>query len=114
MSTPRSEPACFAGEREMLEGWLEYHRATLAMKCEGVSADQLRRRAVPPSTLSLLGLIRHMADVERLWFQRVLAGEDAPPLYYSDAEPDGEFDGVDGADPAEAFTAWRAECDRAR
>jgi uncharacterized damage-inducible protein DinB len=98
----------------MLDSWLEYHRATLAMKCEGLSTDELRRRAVPPSTLSLLGLVRHMADVERSWFRRVLAGEDAPPLYYTQTDRDGDFDNVDTADPEEAFSTWRGECEHAR
>jgi uncharacterized damage-inducible protein DinB len=98
----------------MLEAWLEVHRATLAFKCEGLSIEQLRRRAVPPSTLSLLGLIRHMAEVERSWFQRTIAGTDAPPLYYSDADRDGDFDNVDDADLEETFATWRAECEVAR
>lgn len=67
----------------MLSAWLDYHRATLAMKCEGLSAEQLRSAAIPPSTLSLLGLVRHMAEVERGWFRRTLAGENAPPIYYN-------------------------------
>src|SRR5438067_5072707 len=84
------------------------------MKCDGLSADHLRQRAVPPSTLSLLGLVRHMAEVERSWFRRRLAGEDAPPFYYSDADRDGDFDNIEDADPEEAFATWRVECDHAR
>ena len=98
----------------MLVSWLEFHRETLALKCQGLSPEQLRRRAVPPSTLSLLGLVRHMTEVERNWFQRTIAGADAPPLYYTEADRDGDFDNVDGADPEEAFAAWRAECEAAR
>lgn len=113
-ATARIDPPFIADERAMLDAWLEYHRVTLAMKCEGLSTDQLRERAVPPSSLSLLGLVRHMAEVERNWFRRVLAGEDAPPLFYTQADPDGDFDGVDSADPTEAFAAWHAECERAR
>jgi uncharacterized damage-inducible protein DinB len=64
--------------------------------------------------LSLLGLVRHMVEVERNWFRRAFEGEEAPPLYYSDADPDGDFDRVDDADPDEAFAAWRAECEHAR
>jgi len=97
----------------MLVSWLDWHRATLAVKCEGVDPERLRERSVPPSSMSLLGLIRHMADVERGWFQRTLAGEDAPRIYYSDEDPDGDFDNVDDADVAEAFATWRAECERA-
>ncbi|NYI04402.1 DinB family protein [Allostreptomyces psammosilenae] len=106
----RVDPPYAAGERAMLTSWLGYHRATLALKCEGLTAAQLRIRAVEPSALSLLGLVRHMAEVERAWFRRVLAAEAAPPLYYSDTAPDGEFDEVDTADAEEAFATWRAEC----
>lgn len=116
MTVERIDPAFDAPEREMLEQWLEFHRATLAMKCDGVEPrSRLAERSVPPSTMSLLGLVRHMAEVERSWFRRVLAGEDAPPLYYErETNPDGDFDDVDGADPDEAFATWEAECERAR
>ena len=73
----------------MLEAWLDFHRQTLLSKCTGLSAEQLRQRAVPPSSLSLLGLIRHMAEVERGWFRRRVAGEDAGYLFSSEADPDG-------------------------
>ncbi len=114
MTVPRSEPAYVADERPMLESWLDYHRATLAVKCEGLSADQMRQRSVPPSSLSLVGLLRHMTEVERAWFRRVLAGEEAPPMYYSDEEPDGDFDLVAEADPDEMLATWRSECDHSR
>jgi hypothetical protein len=110
----RRDPPHIADERAMLEAWLEYHRATLGLKCAGVPAARLAERAVPPSNLSLLGLVRHMAEVERSWFRRTLAGEAAPPLYYSDSDPDGDFDWVEGAEVDAAFAAWRAECDHAR
>lgn len=110
IDTPRE-----AGERETLRAWLEWHRATLALKCEGLSDDQLRERSVPPSTLSLLGLVRHMAEVERGWFRRTLACEDAPLIYCSqDDNPDGDFDDVADADVAADFGTWRAECGAAR
>jgi uncharacterized damage-inducible protein DinB len=105
----RPEPAVDGDERSMLLGWLAYERATLARKCAGLSPDELRRRALPPSTLSLLGLVRHVAEVERGWFRRSIAGEEAPPLYYSEADPDGDFDGVDAADPDEDVATWRRE-----
>jgi len=118
MTTERTEPSGVAGERAMLEGWLEYHRATLAVKCEGLSDAELRERSVPPSTLSLLGLVRHMAEVERAWFRRRLAGEDVPFLYCHVGEDgswdDADFDEVDSAEVAEAFATWQAECDHAR
>jgi uncharacterized damage-inducible protein DinB len=98
----------------MLSAWLDYHRATLAMKCHGLSAEQLRSAAIPPSTLSLLGLVRHMAEVERGWFRRTLAGENAPPIYYNAQEADGADFDVAQADVEEAFARWNEECARAR
>src|SRR5438132_5507882 len=71
-------------------------------------------RAVPPSSLSLLGLVRHMAEVERQWFTMVLGGEQIPFINIPADNPDGEFDDVDGADVAEAFETWRSECADAR
>src|SRR5262249_57944501 len=71
----RTGPSATAGEREMLRAFLDYHRVTLAMKCDGLSEDELRRQSSPPSALSLLGLVRHMAEVERTWFRRVINGE---------------------------------------
>jgi uncharacterized damage-inducible protein DinB len=114
VTTERRDPPSTGDERALLEAFLEFHRATLARKCDGLDAAQLRRRSVPPSSLSLLGLVRHMAEVERSWFRRTLAGEDAPPRYYSEDDPDGDFDNLDDADPAEAFAAWRSECEHAR
>jgi uncharacterized damage-inducible protein DinB len=114
MTTERARPGLQAGEREMLTGWLDHHRAVLFWKCEGLTDEQLRLRSVPPSSLSLLGLIRHMADVERGWFRRVLLGEDLPSLYKTADDPDGDFSGVDDADVAEAFRAFDAQCDASR
>jgi uncharacterized damage-inducible protein DinB len=110
----RSDPPVVADEREMLAGWLDFHRATLALKCEGLNDDQLKERSVPPSSLSLLGLVRHMADVERGWFRQVFADEDVPDLYYTEQEPDADFNRVDDAAAADAFATWQAECARAR
>ena len=110
----RTEPPFELGEREMLDEWLDYHRATLAWKCEGLSDAQLRERAVPPSSISLLGLVRHMADVERNWFRRTLGGEQAPGLFWTPDNEDGDFDDVDAAKVDEAFTAWQTEIERAR
>lgn len=98
-----------ADERQMLEGWLEFHRQTLLTKCAGLTADQLKETAAPPSKLSLLGLVRHMTDVERGWFRRRVAGEDVDFQYSSEADPDGEFDHVDAADPEADLAAYRAE-----
>jgi uncharacterized damage-inducible protein DinB len=114
MTTDRARPGLQAGEREMLTGWLDHHRAILLWKCEGLTDDQLRQRSVPPSTLSLLGLVRHMTDVERGWFQQVLLGADAPDLYTKPGERDGDFNGVDDADVAADFAAFEAECAASR
>jgi uncharacterized damage-inducible protein DinB len=114
MPVARTDPPVAADERAMLVAWLDWHRATLAMKCDGLEPSQLRTRAVPPATLSLLGLVRHMAEVERNWFRRVFRGEDAPAYFYSESNPDGEFDDVDAADVDEAFRVWNLECDYAR
>jgi uncharacterized damage-inducible protein DinB len=91
---------------ELLE-YLRRYRLTMEMKCADLGAAQLANRSVPPSTMSLLGLIRHMADVERHWFRRVLAQSDAPFLYWSEDVPDAEWLGV-AADPAVVDDAWRA------
>jgi uncharacterized damage-inducible protein DinB len=114
MTVERIEAPYEADERTMLVSFLDYHRATLAMKCDGLTHAQLRERSVPPSSLSLLGLVRHMAEVERSWFRRAINGEDVPTIYYSETDPDGDFDNIDDADVDDAFATWRAECERAR
>jgi Protein of unknown function (DUF664) len=103
-----------AGERQMLETWLDFHRQTLLCKCGGLTGEQLRQRAAPPSALSLLGLVRHMADVERGWFRRRVAGGDIGFLYSSEADPDGEFDHVGTADAGQDFAAYLREIELAR
>jgi hypothetical protein len=113
MTVERIVPAPVAAEREMLDAWLDFQRDTLALKCDGLTGEQLRERAVPPSSLSLLGLVRHMAEGERQWFAMVLGREQVPYHYYTDDNPEAEFD-VGDADVAEAFATWRAECASAR
>jgi nicotinamidase-related amidase/uncharacterized damage-inducible protein DinB len=110
----RHDTPAVAGERQMLEAWLEFHRQTLLIKCSGLTADQLRQRTAPPSSLSLLGLVRHMTDVERGWFRRRVAGEDVDFLYSSEADPDGEFDHVDEADAEQDLAAYLREIELAR
>jgi uncharacterized damage-inducible protein DinB len=110
----RSTEPYVGQERAMLEGWLDYHRETLLFKCAGLTAEQLKLRSVEPSTMSLLGLVRHMADVERSWFRRRFLGEAVPPLFFSDDSPDGEFDDVDTADAEADFATFRAEVELAR
>ena len=108
---PRHDPPPAGDERALLAGFLRWQRETLELKCRGLDPEGLARRPVAFSSLSLLGLLRHLADVERGWFRRTLAGEDAPPRFSSPADPDGDFDGA-VADPdvvAEAWAAWREE-----
>ena len=109
----RPAPPDTGGERETLSAVLDWHRATFELKCAGLPPEQFSERAVPPSSLSLHGLVRHLAGVERWWFRIQFAGQDVPLLYYSDDDPDQDFDRLDG-DPGEAFAVWRAECDHSR
>jgi uncharacterized damage-inducible protein DinB len=107
----RMEPPTQGDERATVVGFLRWQRETFELKCSGLRAEELARRAVDPSTMSLLGLIRHMADVERGWFREFMAGEDVPARFSSPADPDGDFDGAiaDEAVVAEAWDAWRDE-----
>jgi uncharacterized damage-inducible protein DinB len=111
-SDPRQGGAILADERAVLDDYLRYQRLTLQVKCDGLDAEQLARRSVEPSTMSLLGLLRHMAEVERAWFRRRFAGNDLlPKRYQTEADPDGDFNGA-VADPAvveEAWAAWGEE-----
>lgn len=93
-------------ERHMLTEILRAQRATLELKCSGLGA-QLSLRSVEPSTLSLLGLVRHLADVERRWFRRVLAGHEAPARFSTATDPDGDFNGATSA-PAVVAASWKA------
>lgn len=112
---PRTAPPYVADEREMLDAWLDYHRATLLRKCVGLDADQLTRAACPPSNLTLLGLVRHMALVERAWFREVFAGQRPEPIYYeSETNPDSEFDDVAAADIEADLAIFTREVDLAR
>lgn len=114
MTTQRTEPSVTAGERAMLEGWLDYHRETLALKCAGLDDDRLRTASVPPSELSLMGLVRHMAEVERIWFRKVLMADDQGPIYFSDEDRDGEFHLTEQDTWEEAHSTWQAEIAVAR
>ncbi|GAA2810592.1 DinB family protein [Saccharopolyspora taberi] len=109
----RADPPGVAGERETLTAFLDWHRETLAVKCADLTAEQLNERAVPPSGLSLHGLVRHLAGVERWWLRIQFAGEQLPLLHYSDDDPEQDFERLDG-DFAEALDTWRRECDRSR
>ena len=113
MPTERIGPPSIADEREMLRAFLDFHRATLAMKCDDLSDEDLRRRSMPPSTLSLLGLVRHMAEVERAWFRRVINGEDIPLVWSADGDFQVAYDASTATRP-EAFAAWQAEVEHSR
>ncbi len=106
----RLNPPFLADERAMLLNWLTFHRQTLRMKCEGLTDRQLKTRSVPPSTLSLLGLVRHCAEVERSWARRCLQRQTVDHLFCDDDNMDGDFDLVDDADVQQAFGLWEAEC----
>jgi uncharacterized damage-inducible protein DinB len=113
----RTMPPMAADERATLASWLDFYRATLESKCAGLTEDQLRRVSTPPSPLTLLGLVRHMAEVERNWFRRVLAGEQAPPIFDPDADPDGEDGGFEYTERdtfVDATTVWAREMAAAR
>ncbi|MFJ6519865.1 DinB family protein [Streptomyces filamentosus] len=115
MAAPeRVWPASSTGERQALEQWLEYHRATLAVKCAGLTDEQLRTASVPPSDLNLLGLVRHMAEVERGWFRKVLGGEETAWLYATDEDHDRDIHTTEGDTYEEAYAAWQEEIAHAR
>ncbi|MEU8261749.1 DinB family protein [Micromonospora sp. NPDC048999] len=113
METERIGPPLMAGERETLRAFLDYHRATLAMKCAGLTDEQLRQQSSPPSTLSLLGLVRHMAEVERTWFRRVINAEDIPLVWSETGDFQEAYD-ASTASRSEAFEAWQREVEHAR
>jgi uncharacterized damage-inducible protein DinB len=109
----RISPPLLGGERETVRAFLEFHRATLAMKCQGLSDEELRQRSMPPSTLSLLGLVRHLAEVERTWFRRVINGEDIPLRWSAEDDYQVAYD-ASASTRAEAFGAWQEEVEHAR
>ncbi len=110
---PREHGPRLGDERATLVEALRCQRLTLQMKCSGLDAGAMARRSVEPSTMSLLGLVRHLAEVERATFRKLMAGQDVPRLFCSDANRDGDFDGAvpDARVVAEAWDAWRTEVD---
>ncbi len=109
----RLAPPLLGDERATLRAFLDFHRATLVLKCEGLTDDQLRRQASPPSTLSLLGLVRHMTEVERTWFRKVIKGEQVG-LAYSDTNDYQVAYDASSASREEAFAIWEAEVEESR
>ena len=115
---PRIAPGRLAGEREVLTSFLDWHRATFELKCAGLAPARLSDRASPPSTMSLHGILRHLAGMEGWWFGQQFAGQGlwpdgVAPLYTFDDDPDADFEDL-GGDPAVALAAWRAACQRSR
>ena len=113
LSDPRrQEPAFIAGERAMLDAWLDFHRTTLLLKTEGLNDEQRKRRPVATSKLSLHGIVRHMAEVERNWFRRVLLREpDTAHIFADPTVDDSELIPLDDADWEADLAAWQAECE---
>ena len=110
---PREGGPRLGDERSTLTEFLRWQRLTLELKCSGLDAEQLARRSVEPSTMSLLGLVRHMAEVERAWFRRVIDGQDVPLVWGEGWDFQAAYDAT-GATRAEAFAAWEAEVAHAR
>jgi uncharacterized damage-inducible protein DinB len=109
----RTSPGRILGERQALEAWLDFHRDTLLRKCAGLTAGQLMERAVPPSRLSLLGLVRHMTEVERWWFRMHAACTDLPFPYDPD-QTGQDFEALAEADAAANIEEFKQEIAHAR
>lgn len=117
-TVPELDPRTYAnpvGELATYREYLTNYRLTIELKCQDLDAEQLARRSVPPSTLSLLGLVRHLVGVENHWFHRVLDGNpDDEAIYLTPEDRDADFNGAvaDDAVVADAFTTWKAEIER--
>jgi hypothetical protein len=111
----RQEPAYVLDERTMLEAWLDFHRTTLVLKCEGLTEEELKRRPVESSSLSLHGLVRHMAEVERSWFRRVLLIQpELPRIWSTPLNPDLDLYPIEDAHWPTDYGVWQTECASAR
>jgi uncharacterized damage-inducible protein DinB len=109
----RTDPPLIAGEREMLDSYLDYHRSTLLLKCQGLTDEQLKLRSAAPSNLSLLGLLRHITEVEAGWFSRFI-GEEPKPRYFTEERLNDDFDDLDSTDVETVVSTYLAECERSR
>ncbi len=114
MEIARIEPPTVADERETLLAWLDFHRATLERKCEGIGQPEISRPVVPPSDLSLLGLVRHMTEVERRWLQGRFAGLEVEGVYQRPGAPDAAIAEAASGDAVADLAAFREECARSR
>jgi uncharacterized damage-inducible protein DinB len=110
----RAKPPRHGAERTQLDAWLDFHRDTLLTKCAGLTDDQLRTASVEPSKLTLLGLVRHMAEVERWWFRRKFGQADLGDLFCTEEDPDYDFNGAAVSDAAADFAAYQEEVLAAR
>lgn len=111
----RQEPSYVLGERSMLEAWLEFHRTTLLLKCEGLSDAARKARPVGSSPLSLHGLVRHLAEVERGWFRRVLLSDPSlPRIWCEQRGDDRDLRDIDDADWGDDLATWQRECEASR
>jgi len=114
IAPPRREPEFNGPEKSQLEAWLDYHRATLLIKCANLAVQQLATPAVPPSTLTLLGLLRHMTIVEQYWFHKIFADQDVVPAYDSPDDPDAEFNDLASATLEEVERNFLDACAKSR
>ncbi|MBP2409381.1 DinB family protein [Brachybacterium fresconis] len=106
---PRRFGPMTAPERETLDHWVDFYRQSLLLKIDGLDADHLCRRSVPPSTMSPIGLVRHLTEVEAYWLREVLLEEEQPDLYCTVTSREGDFDDVDPATAAADVERYRAE-----
>ena len=113
-SASRTDVPAIGDERTLLTAFLDYQRDTLEWKCSELSDAQLRARVVEPSGLSLLGLVRHMTEVERGWFQECVGGERLEPRFVFGPDWNATFDDLDSHGSAEVFDMWRAACEQSR
>jgi uncharacterized damage-inducible protein DinB len=113
-SIPRDDPDLQTGELAVLGQYLDYHRATLAMKCARLSEADLKRRAIPTSNLTLLGLVRHLTEVEYGWFCEWLDGQPERAVYFTDDDPDGDFDDLESHPVADVWTGYAAQLAESR
>ena len=110
----RPEPPFVGDDRTMLPVWLDYQRATLLWKCELLEGDALVRRSVPPSPISLLGIVRHMSFVEWHWFERVFAATGTPQPFSTDEDEDVDWNDLDPARAMEDIERFERQCDVSR
>lgn len=111
----RRRPTYFEDERQLLERWLDFHRSTLIFKCDGLTDQQRKSRPVADSLLSLHGIVRHLAETERNWFQRIfLRQADLPSIWSSPASSDGALYPLDDAHWADDLAIWTSQCEKSR